>query len=65
LHAAVIFFCVVVTGNHYVLDAIVGWAIALVMLGVTGRFVGARRWLRSYGEQGDNSLMPSIESISQ
>ena len=48
LHTAVIFFCVVVTGNHWVLDAIVGWAIALTLLGITGRFSGLRRLIRSY-----------------
>jgi len=51
LHTAVIFFCVVVTGNHWVMDAVVGWAIALVLLGITGRFSGIRRLLRSYGMQ--------------
>ena len=81
LHTATIFFCVVVTGNHYVLDAVVGWGIALFMLGVTGRFSGILGWLgslgRSYGTgaggataygdgvQGDNSLIPSTTSISQ
>ncbi|MCU1391956.1 MAG: hypothetical protein JWM34_384 [Ilumatobacteraceae bacterium] len=49
LHAALIFFCVVVTGNHYVLDAIAGWSIALLMLGATNRFAGIRGWLRSVG----------------
>lgn len=65
LHTVVIFFCVVVTGNHYVLDAVIGWAVALTMLGITGRFSGVRRVLRSYGEQGDNSLMPSTSATSQ
>lgn len=80
LHTAVIFFCVVVTGNHYVLDAVVGWAIALIMLGLTGRFAGIRRWVRSLagaqtgaasgdvydvGVQGDSSRMPSTMSTSQ
>lgn len=69
LHTAMMFFCVLVTGNHYVLDAVVGWAIALTMLGVTGRFAGIRRWSRSLGAyrdaQGDSNLMPSITSTSQ
>lgn len=65
LHTAVILFCVVVTGNHYVLDALVGWAVALVMLGVTSRFAGVRRILRGYGEHVENSRIPSTSPVSQ
>ena len=64
LHTAVIFFCVVVTGNHWVLDALVGWAIALVLLGVTGRFSGIRRLIRSYGSQAAQPAMASTSSSS-
>jgi hypothetical protein len=44
LHAAFMFFCVVVTGNHYVLDAIIGWAVIIFLLSATNRF----RWIRQF-----------------
>lgn len=65
LHTAFIFFCVVVTGNHYVLDAVVGWGITLLLLGVTNRFAGIRGLVRRYGEQVENSRMPSTVPVSQ
>ena len=65
LHAAFIFFCVVVTGNHYVLDAIIGWSIALLALGLTNRFAGLRGMAHRYGEHLVNSRMPSTELVSQ
>jgi uncharacterized membrane protein len=65
LHAAFICFCVVVTGNHYVLDAIVAWAIALLALGLTNRFAGVRGLARRYGEQIDSNRIPSTVPVSQ
>jgi hypothetical protein len=65
LHTAVIFFCVVVTGNHWVLDAVVGWAIALVLLGVTGRFSGLRRLIGSYRASEAQPAMTSMSSSSR
>ena len=44
LHAAFMFFCVVVTGNHYVLDAIAGWMMTIFLLSATNRF----RWIRQF-----------------
>jgi hypothetical protein len=44
LHAAFMFFCVVVTGNHFVLDAIAGWAMTVFLLSATNRF----RWVRAF-----------------
>jgi len=64
LHTAVIFFCVVVTGNHWVLDAIVGWAIALVLLGATGRFSGLRKLLGWYRAGEDQPVTTSTSSTS-
>ena len=65
LHTATILFCVVVTGNHWVLDAVLGWVVALALLGVTGRLAGVQHVMRSYGRQGDSSRMLSTTSISQ
>ena len=65
LHAAFIFFCVVVTGNHYVLDAVVGWAVALLLLGLTNKFAGLRSMAQRYREQVENSRMPSTVPTSQ
>ena len=44
LHAAVLFFSTVVTGNHFILDAVGGWFIAVALLAITGRFA----WLRGF-----------------
>ncbi len=76
-HSAFMFFCVVVTGNHFVLDAVAGWAITILMLAVTGRFVWLTRFRRSLRADreldreldqlvhGESSLMPSMTAISQ
>jgi hypothetical protein len=64
LHTALIFFCTVVTGNHWVIDAVVGWAIALVLLGVTGRFSGIRRLLGSYRSPEAQPVTTSIPAAA-
>ena len=58
LHAAFMFFCVVVTGNHFVLDAVAGWAMTIVLLAATNRF----RWLRGFrGRLRDRALDSASE----
>ncbi len=61
IHSAFMFFCVVVTGNHFVLDAVVGWFIAIGCLWFTGRLVGHRRHRRLFaygsGEPSDDDLV--------
>jgi hypothetical protein len=72
-HAVFIFFCVIATGNHFVLDAVAGWSIAIGLLAVTGHIAGRRRrffprgWRygRPCDEHGDSSLMPSTTAVSQ
>lgn len=39
LHSAFMFFCVVVTGNHFVLDAVAGWALTISLLAIAQRFI--------------------------
>ncbi len=47
LHVAFTFFCVVVTGNHFVPDAVAGWSIAILMLAITGRFIWLKRFVEA------------------
>ncbi len=64
LHAIVMFWCVVVTGNHFVLDAVAGWAVAIVAL-LAMRRLRPEPVQPDNGLQGESSLMPSISSTWQ
>jgi membrane-associated phospholipid phosphatase len=67
VHTAVTFWCVIVTGNHFVLDAIAGWTIAFGTLALAGRLSAGRRSRieQSQFAQGSNSRTPLITSTSQ
>ncbi|HEY4332900.1 MAG TPA: phosphatase PAP2 family protein [Ilumatobacteraceae bacterium] len=66
LHTAFIFWCVIVTGNHYALDAIAGWSIALATLWLTTKSGTIKRWAMSYfGTQGTKNVSPSTTSVLQ
>ncbi len=78
LHTAFMFLCVVVTGNHYVLDAVAGWAICIAMLVLTTRGGAIRSWLRAVrsndqpaqaeavgAERGTYNVMPSTTPVAQ
>ena len=56
LHAAFMFFCVVVTGNHFVLDAVAGWAMTVLLLSATNRF----RWVRSFRSRLRDRALASV-----
>jgi len=50
------FFCVVVTGNHFVLDAVAGWAMTVLLLSATNRF----RWVRSFRSRLRDRALASV-----
>jgi PAP2 superfamily len=62
LHVGVTFWCVIVTANHYVLDALVGWALALGALALASRVFAPRT---AQFEQGSSSRTPLMTSTSQ
>ncbi len=64
LHAIVMFWCVVVTGNHFVLDALMGWGVAIAGLVAMGHFKRAAPQADDL-EQGVSNLMPSMTSTWQ
>ena len=64
-HTAVTFWCVVVTGNHFVLDAIFGWMLALGALALAGRLTRRRDVPRAQWEHGSSSRIPVTSSTSQ
>jgi hypothetical protein len=64
LHAIVMFWCVLVTGNHFVLDAVAGWAVAIVAL-LAVRRLRPEPVQPESGLQGESNLMPSISSTWQ
>jgi len=65
VHTAVTFWCVVVTGNHFVLDAIFGWMLALGALALAGRLTRRLDVPRAQWEHGSSSRIPVTSATSQ
>ncbi len=72
LHTALVFLCTVVTGNHFILDAVVGWVIAIALLVLATRVVDRYAGRTDIGpppvaerQHGSSSRIPSTTTVSQ